>query len=404
MDYLSTMAAGEAAVGGRVRRPAALQTDEGDYYPRSWEARHRGEDRQKGRRQQQTLGRHRWRNVWDVKRLTGTQYNPLLRLLPDYYRVAITPRLLPSSGPTRVAEARWQPHSGGSGSWAAAWARRHRGNAGALPAFPSCDRGTARPRRPPSLPPSTRFSLKVHLRRGVPRLHRRTARGGRHHVLGLAHPHTPDGRRVHLEPPAPRPPPDRRRDPPGRRRPPRLAHRERRVRCPRRRPLLPPRPLAHPEQDDRHSRRGATPPLGALVRPVPHRHDRCIPRGVHQRHAPGAPPLPRLAPDRVRLPLLWLGLSLGLALSVKWSAAFAALPAGLAVLWRWWSLRSRSRRWYVKAPERAGLRSMGRWLPSALLAIPPVLYVGAYLPMFLSGHGWGVSHRLPVGLERRGSG
>ena len=90
--------------------------------------------------------------------------------------------------------------------------------------------------------------------------------------------------------------------------------------------------------------------------------------------------------ERVRGPLLGTGLCLGLAMATKWNAAYASALVGLAVvgrmLWAW------------RAERRTGAerRVLGRslpWVGVGLVAIPPLVYLLAYVPFFMTGHDLG---------------
>jgi len=90
-------------------------------------------------------------------------------------------------------------------------------------------------------------------------------------------------------------------------------------------------------------------------------------------------------PDRIRGPLLRIGLFLGLAIATKWNAAYAAFFIGLVVL-------GRGVRHYLKSGRNVhdgGVRAHLIWMPVSLLALPALVYVAAYLPFFLTGHGVG---------------
>lgn len=94
-------------------------------------------------------------------------------------------------------------------------------------------------------------------------------------------------------------------------------------------------------------------------------------------------------PDRVRWPLLGTGLLLGLALATKWNAAYPSALVGLAALCRTVELWHRSG---VGGPEGAppakALREHLLCVPLALVLLPALVYVGAYIPFFMAGHDW----------------
>ncbi len=90
-------------------------------------------------------------------------------------------------------------------------------------------------------------------------------------------------------------------------------------------------------------------------------------------------------PERARTPLLVLGVVLGLSTATKWSAAYGAFFIGLIVLWRMLRLWRAGRRAKAPTEVRSGLRQHLIWAPIALVAIPLVEYLLAYLPFFLSG-------------------
>jgi dolichyl-phosphate-mannose-protein mannosyltransferase len=90
-------------------------------------------------------------------------------------------------------------------------------------------------------------------------------------------------------------------------------------------------------------------------------------------------------PERVRGPLLRLGLFLGLAIATKWNAAYASLFIGLVVA-------GRAARIYWSSGDRfrdAGVRAHLLWVPAALVALPVLVYLAAYVPFFWTGHDLG---------------
>lgn len=88
------------------------------------------------------------------------------------------------------------------------------------------------------------------------------------------------------------------------------------------------------------------------------------------------------APERVRGPLLRLGLFLGLAIATKWNAAYASLFIGLVVLGRGVLLYLRSGR----SLRDDGVRAHLLWVPVGLVALPALVYLAAYVPFFVTGH------------------
>ena len=94
--------------------------------------------------------------------------------------------------------------------------------------------------------------------------------------------------------------------------------------------------------------------------------------------------------ERVRRTLMGTGLWLGMAVATKWNAAFPATLIGLVTAVRTLELRRRSRTGagFPEAQARAGLRQHLLWVPLALLAVPTMVYLLAYVPFFLVGHDW----------------
>jgi dolichyl-phosphate-mannose-protein mannosyltransferase len=94
--------------------------------------------------------------------------------------------------------------------------------------------------------------------------------------------------------------------------------------------------------------------------------------------------------DQVRRPLLLTGVFLGLALATKWNAAYPAAFVGLVAVCRMVDLWRRTRVGsMVGQPEaRAGLRQHLLWVPLGLVVVPALVYLAAYIPFFVSGHGW----------------
>jgi dolichyl-phosphate-mannose--protein O-mannosyl transferase len=90
-------------------------------------------------------------------------------------------------------------------------------------------------------------------------------------------------------------------------------------------------------------------------------------------------------PERVRGPLLRLGLFLGLAIATKWNAGYASLFVGLVVL-------GRGTRIYLQSGgslRDKGVRAHLLWVPAGLGALPAAVYLAAYVPFFLTGHDLG---------------
>ena len=90
-------------------------------------------------------------------------------------------------------------------------------------------------------------------------------------------------------------------------------------------------------------------------------------------------------PRKVRAPLLWTGLFLGLAIATKWNAAYASALIGLAACGRMVALAHAARR----SPETGGGAATGGhllWIVTGLGAVPALVYLAAYIPFFLTGH------------------
>ena len=91
----------------------------------------------------------------------------------------------------------------------------------------------------------------------------------------------------------------------------------------------------------------------------------------------------RAPSDGVRSPLIGTGLCLGLALATKWNAAYPAALIGLVGACRIVEL------WRGNgAGGSRALREQLVWVPVALVLLPAVVYLMAYLPFFLTGHDW----------------
>ena len=93
-------------------------------------------------------------------------------------------------------------------------------------------------------------------------------------------------------------------------------------------------------------------------------------------------------PDRVRGPLLGLGLLLGLAIATKWNAAYAATLVGLIVLGHLLRLGWITRQEGTTTEARAGFREHLVWVPVGLAAVPLAVYLLSYVPFFATGQGW----------------
>lgn len=94
-------------------------------------------------------------------------------------------------------------------------------------------------------------------------------------------------------------------------------------------------------------------------------------------------------PDRVRGPLLAIGVFLGLALATKWNAAYASALVGIVTLVRAFNLWRAGRSEHAKPEVRDGLRVHLVWIPVALMAVPLAVYLMAYVSFFAAGHGPG---------------
>lgn len=93
----------------------------------------------------------------------------------------------------------------------------------------------------------------------------------------------------------------------------------------------------------------------------------------------------RAAPDRIQWPLFTTGLLLGLGISTKWSAAYAAGFVGLIVLWRLFRLFRTSRGDDSTPDVRRGVRAHLVWIPLALGVVPAAVYLLVYTPFILTG-------------------
>ncbi len=141
-------------------------------------------------------------------------------------------------------------------------------------------------------------------------------------------------------------------------------------------------------------------------------------------------------PTRIRTPLLWLGLFMGLGIATKWNAVYPSVLLGGVASWRAFGLLPFAARraiigvltvalplavlfvpalrsgsglkiallvgaliaWQLYAlffsatgqtgPKKAGERLVQHliWVPLGLIALPLVVYLFSYLPFFLAGH------------------
>ncbi len=91
-------------------------------------------------------------------------------------------------------------------------------------------------------------------------------------------------------------------------------------------------------------------------------------------------------PDRVRAPLIWTGLMMGLGIATKWNAIYAAAIIGLVAMWRTYRLWQQSRGGRPSAEVTAGLRQHLAWVPLALIILPLGVYLLSYVPSLLAGH------------------
>ena len=88
-------------------------------------------------------------------------------------------------------------------------------------------------------------------------------------------------------------------------------------------------------------------------------------------------------PARAGARLLGVGLFLGLAVATKWNAAYASGLIGLAAIARALALARR--------PDDGGGAAAARhlaWILIGLVALPAAIYLLAYVPFFLVGHGF----------------
>jgi dolichyl-phosphate-mannose--protein O-mannosyl transferase len=104
-------------------------------------------------------------------------------------------------------------------------------------------------------------------------------------------------------------------------------------------------------------------------------------------------------PGANRRPMLLVGTCLGLAIATKWSAAYGATLIGLTVLARSLAL-SRGTPQRTEARQTSAVRKTTHsdrvgpcrellWVGITLVVLPAAIYVAAYVPFFLSGHGVG---------------
>lgn len=90
-------------------------------------------------------------------------------------------------------------------------------------------------------------------------------------------------------------------------------------------------------------------------------------------------------PDRIQRPLYATGILLGMGISTKWSAGYAAACVGLVVLWRLVRLIRASRRADATPEVRKGVREHLIWIPVTLGVVPAAVYFLAYTPFFIKG-------------------
>jgi dolichyl-phosphate-mannose--protein O-mannosyl transferase len=93
--------------------------------------------------------------------------------------------------------------------------------------------------------------------------------------------------------------------------------------------------------------------------------------------------------ERARIPLLVTGLLMGMAIATKWSAAYGGFFIGLVVIWRFARAWRASRAGDATPDLRRAVRDHLLLGPLALVGFPVAIYLGAYLPFFISGNnGW----------------
>lgn len=88
------------------------------------------------------------------------------------------------------------------------------------------------------------------------------------------------------------------------------------------------------------------------------------------------------APERAGRRLPWVGVFLGLAIATKWNAAYASGVIGLIAVARAF--------WLGRRAEAGGAGAVARhlgWVALGLMVVPGLIYLLAYVPFFMVGHG-----------------
>lgn len=91
-------------------------------------------------------------------------------------------------------------------------------------------------------------------------------------------------------------------------------------------------------------------------------------------------------PDRVRRPLLLLGLFMGLAIATKWNAVYPSALIGLVAVVRGGYLCLRASQRRGETPTARDYLQHLIWVPLGLVLLPGALYMLSYTYFFLAGH------------------
>jgi dolichyl-phosphate-mannose--protein O-mannosyl transferase len=89
---------------------------------------------------------------------------------------------------------------------------------------------------------------------------------------------------------------------------------------------------------------------------------------------------------RVRVPLVVIGITMGLSIATKWSAAYGAFFVGIVILARfaWLAWRGRSRE--ASGEMRDAIRQHLMWIPLGTGLVAIVTYLLTWIPFFVAGN------------------
>jgi dolichyl-phosphate-mannose-protein mannosyltransferase len=92
----------------------------------------------------------------------------------------------------------------------------------------------------------------------------------------------------------------------------------------------------------------------------------------------------RTPPARAFVPLVRIGLFLGLAVATKWNAVYASVLVGAVVIAR--TVRLAVARNVAPAEKDAAVRAHVAGITLGMLLLPALVYLAVYVPFFLTGH------------------